>query len=305
VTPSDGTPSVGYALTGAEATLPLTDDVDPEEGIGFTDWEREVNDSVTPSDALGRSLVTPSDDLGVVDGTPSVGIALSGAENALSVSDNVTPVLNPAGGTSWTRDIDDSVTITDSGAMFNYTVSIAETDFSISDNVTPLHTPGGDGETANIDDSVSVSDGFARVVGYNRTINDSVTTSDGVSPQTGETERQINDSVTTSDGMSFARTITITDTVGIDDSQASISTFSRTVPDTVAISDNVVTAATKELVLGDTVGLADLRTSTGVFARQIGDEIFVSDSVERQKNGVVIVDPGGGRGQQFVTIGRF
>ncbi len=383
VTPSDGTPSVGYAFTGAESTLPLSDNVTPLEGGGGNDWTatpsdsvtpsdalvfdrvlsisdsvtpsdavvtqegvfiddsvslsdeitpiatlgREVNDSVTPSDALaidrsmvledavslsdalGRSLVTPSDTVTPTDGTASVGTFLTGAESSITLSDNVTPELG-AGGTDYTRNVDDTVSIADSGAMFNYAVSIAETDFNLSDNITPVKTPGGPTDwTVNVDDSVSVSDGRNIVLGLNRSVGDSVTPSDGLATQAG-LNRTVNDSVTPSDGLVFDATFSINDFLTVSDAISPQKILAIGIDDTLGLADAVSTARDVQIGVSDPVSLADaLSRGFGLnlvdLVTPISDNVSYGGIFNYQLTLSDTIGTSSGFGEQPITIGRF
>jgi hypothetical protein len=342
VTPSDGTPSVGYALTGAESTLPLSDNVTPLEGGGGNDWTAEPSDSVTPSDALvfdrsivlsdsatpsdalslarevvledavslsdalGSSLVTPSDTVTPTDGTASVGTFLTGAESSITLSDNVTPELG-AGGTNWTRDVNDSVVITDSGAMFNYTVSIAETDFQVIDNITPVLDSGS--ESREINDSVTVSDGIDRFLAKQININDSVTPSDGITPLVS-LNRTVDDAVTPSDARSFDRTFNLGDFFLVSDSISASKLHVVEINDNIGVADAISKASEAQIGIADTADVADALSKA--FAFTISDiAVPLSDSVTSGgvfAHQILINDNLGassGFGKQPVTIGRF
>lgn len=197
---------------------------------------------------------TPAEAVGVTDSATDVIDALTDPADGADATDTASPVVDAV------RAQDEPVGVTDSAAG--------------------VLVPGGVDYTANLSDSVTVTDGGApQAIVFGENLADPVGVTDMASSETGAT-RSVADPVGATD--SAAPTVdgarTLTDSAGVTDSATATLGASLTVTDTAGITDSATVTLGTDKTASDPVGVTDAATAVMGGSASPADPVGATDA---------------------------
>lgn len=289
-----GTPVVNV---GTSIVVSVTVAQDSSVCMILADWNATADVTVT-TDPVGGTIRQATQVSGLATflvvewssqsaGTRNYGV--SAWTGTGTVSKAAVEVQGTAGGTAFTRTVDDSAGLTDSASAASAFARTATDVTGLVDTALAALT-----NTRTQTDSAGLTDSVTPVLFtlHTRTVTDSLGLTDTGDPLTLDVAETVTDSAGLTDAVSVATAFVrvVTDAAGLTDAATPVlngggTAFTRTVDDSAGLVDSTAAAAAFARTQTDTAGLADTIAPVSSFARTVTDTTGLTDAASTQLAG--------------------